>query len=122
MMLDVQQKSFQACMQTLMDSTNTRMDTIVKDMTRELTSWPVHYLIIPITSLSMILSYHEIIKIVVVISLFYYGCLKLHPIERVQGLPQHVGTYLCKLFAGGSSSVLVLVLCEKTIKGLIKGK
>ena len=35
-MHDVQLKAFQACMHTLIDSTNTRYDTFVKDMTREL--------------------------------------------------------------------------------------
>ena len=37
MLLDVQLKAFQACVTTMMDSTNTRIDTFVKVMTRELT-------------------------------------------------------------------------------------
>ena len=36
MLLDVQLKAFQACVTTMMDSTNTRIDTFVKVMTREL--------------------------------------------------------------------------------------
>ena len=37
MLLDVQLKAFQACVTTMMDSTNTRIDTFVKVMKRELT-------------------------------------------------------------------------------------
>ena len=37
MLLDVQLKAFQACVTTMMDSTNTRIDTFVKVMPRELT-------------------------------------------------------------------------------------
>ena len=37
MLLDVQLKAFQACVTTMMDSTNNRIDSFVKVMTRELT-------------------------------------------------------------------------------------
>ena len=36
-LLDVQLKAFQACLTTMMDSTNNRIDSFVKVMTRELT-------------------------------------------------------------------------------------